>query len=69
MQLESIAIDDLKPYSKNARRHSTKQIDLLAKNIQEFGFTTPILIDKDNEIYKNIEKKFAPKKDDLKVPF
>jgi len=50
MQLESIAIDDLKPYSKNARRHSTKQIDLLAKNIQEFGFTTPILIDKDNEI-------------------
>ena len=50
MKIETIKLNDLKPYEKNQKLHPKKQIDLLKKNIEEFGFTTPILIDKNNEI-------------------
>jgi len=35
----------LKPYARNPRRHTDKQIDLLARGIEEFGFLIPVLID------------------------
>ena len=50
MQIERIHIADLKPYEKNAKTHPKKQIDLLAKNIERFGFTTPVLVDKHNSV-------------------
>lgn len=50
MKVIDIAIKDLKPYANNAKGHPKKQIELLAKNIQRFGFTTPILIDAKNEV-------------------
>lgn len=50
MQITNVRINDLKPYDKNARTHPKKQIDLLVKNIERFGFTVPVLIDKNNEI-------------------
>lgn len=36
---------DLKPYPRNARSHSKKQIRQIAESITRFGFTNPILID------------------------
>ena len=50
MQIVTKQIKDLKKYDKNAKKHPKSQIDLLVKNIERFGFTTPILIDKNNEI-------------------
>lgn len=50
MFIETLKISQLKTYDKNARTHPKKQIDLLAKNIQRFGFTVPVLVDKNNEI-------------------
>jgi DNA modification methylase len=50
MKIETISIKDVKLYEKNARTHPKEQIELLAKNIKRFGFTTPILIDKDNNL-------------------
>lgn len=41
---------DLVPYGRNARRHSDKQIDLIARSIRAFGFVNPILIDRDRNI-------------------
>lgn len=38
-------VDDLRPYPRNARTHSKKQIRQIADAITEFGFTNPILID------------------------
>ncbi len=35
----------LKPYPRNARTHSRKQIRQIAESITRFGFTNPILID------------------------
>lgn len=36
------------PYSKNARTHSSAQVDQIAKSIREFGFTNPVLIDEND---------------------
>ena len=41
---------DLVPYPKNSRTHSPKQIELIAKSIREFGFTSPILLADDGTI-------------------
>lgn len=40
----------LKPYGNNSRTHSRSQIQQIAKAIQEFGFTNPILVSDDFEI-------------------
>ena len=50
MEIVHIAISDITPYEKNAKSHPKKQVDLLAENITRFGFTTPCLIDKDNNL-------------------
>lgn len=42
--------DDLIPYEKNAKMHPPEQIDRLANGIKAFGWTQPIVIDKDNVI-------------------
>ena len=41
---------DLKPYARNARTHSAKQIAEIAVSIRAFGFNNPVLIDKDGGI-------------------
>ena len=46
--MKIVKIADLKPYPKNARTHSPKQIRQIAKSIKSFGFTNPVLVDKDN---------------------
>ena len=43
-------IDELKPFARNARTHSRKQIGQIAASIQRFGFTNPVLIDRDSTI-------------------
>ncbi|AXI43282.1 DNA methyltransferase [Sulfitobacter sp. SK011] len=41
----SMRIDALIPWAQNARTHSPKQIRQLARSIQTFGFTNPVLVD------------------------
>src|SRR5215207_6925805 len=38
-------IASLKPYARNARTHSKKQIHQIAASIAEFGYTSPVIID------------------------
>jgi DNA modification methylase len=40
----------LVPYERNARTHSPEQVSQLARSINEFGFTNPLLVDEDNRI-------------------
>src|SRR5690242_14280083 len=40
-----LPLEQLKPCPSNARRHSEQQLTLLAKNIREVGFTSPLLVD------------------------
>ncbi|MEM6411972.1 MAG: ParB N-terminal domain-containing protein, partial [Pseudomonadota bacterium] len=43
-------IDTLKPYARNARTHSKRQIEQIAASIEHFGFTNPILVDEEMTI-------------------
>jgi hypothetical protein len=49
-QIETIQIDELIPYIRNSRTHSDAQVAQIAASIKEFGFTNPVLIDKDGGI-------------------
>ncbi len=42
-------IEILNPYANNPRTHSNEQIDQLMESMREFGFTNPILADKDTK--------------------
>lgn len=44
------AISDLKPSPRNARTHSKKQIQQIAESIQQFGWTSPIVVDEAGRI-------------------
>lgn len=46
-KIEEIEIAKLKPYAKNAKKHGAAQVEKLKASIQEFGFLTPCLIDKE----------------------
>ena len=48
--IEYQPIDLLKPHPSNARTHSKQQIRQIAKSIREFGFTNPVLLDKNGSI-------------------
>ena len=50
MEIKQVKIVDLKPYDKNARTHSPKQVEEIARSIKVFGFTNPVLIDQKNMI-------------------
>lgn len=45
--LQEVAVEKLIPYERNAKIHGAEQIEKLKTSIQEFGFLTPCLIDKD----------------------
>ncbi|MEO6298264.1 MAG: DNA methyltransferase [Paracoccaceae bacterium] len=44
-KIEMLAPQDLRPWAKNARTHSKKQIRQIVASIRTFGFTNPVLID------------------------
>jgi len=48
--IEFRSIGSLKPYPRNARRHSRKQIRQIAESIRRFGFTNPVLVSDDGGI-------------------
>lgn len=50
LKIEYLPVDSLKPYSKNARKHSEKDIQAICNSIEEFGFSDPIGIWSDKNI-------------------
>lgn len=49
-KVQEVAVSKLVPYEKNAKVHGAEQIEKLQASIEEFGFLTPCLIDKDMNI-------------------
>ena len=45
--LRLVPPDRLRPWARNARTHSKKQLRQIADSIEAFGFTNPVLIDED----------------------
>jgi DNA modification methylase len=50
LHLEYLSIGSLTPYARNARTHSKKQIKQISESITQFGFTNPVLVDRENTI-------------------
>jgi DNA modification methylase len=50
LYIEQIPVEALRPYPRNARTHSNKQLRQIASSIQQFGFINPVLIDDDLQI-------------------
>lgn len=50
LAIEQRATSTLKPYARNARTHSKKQVKQIADSIQRFGFTNPVLVADDGSI-------------------
>lgn len=50
MNIEWVPLGDIKPYKNNAKKHGKKQIEILSKSLQEFGWQQPLVIDRSNTI-------------------
>lgn len=50
LKVEYRELTGLRPYDRNARTHSKKQVRQIADSIQRFGFTNPVLIANDDTI-------------------
>ena len=46
-KMQLVPISKLVPYANNARTHSPEQINKLRGSLREFGFVSPVIIDKD----------------------
>tara|TARA_Y100001973_G_C5175340_1_gene321546 strand:- start:908 stop:1576 length:669 start_codon:yes stop_codon:yes gene_type:complete len=66
MKIEEIKVSELEPYEKNTRTHSNEQISQLQKSINEFGFTNPILVDKEGGVIAGHGRLLAAKKMGMK---
>lgn len=48
MRVVDIAIKDIKPFERNAKKHDETQVKNVMQSIKEFGFAQPLVVDKDN---------------------
>ncbi len=59
-------IKELKPYKKNAKKHPKEQVERIANSIKEFGFTQPVIVDKNNCVIAGHGRILGAKKAGLK---
>ena len=50
MKVTTLKTSDIKPYKNNAKTHPKEQINGLVESINRFGFTQPLVIDKNNNL-------------------
>lgn len=62
MFVEQIDIENLIPFAKNSRTHGNAQVAQIAASICEFGFSNPVLIDKENGIIAGHGRVLAARK-------
>lgn len=53
------AIDNIKPYAQNAKIHEPAQVKKIAASIKEFGWTQPIVVDRDGIIIAGHGRRLA----------
>ena len=69
MKVETIAVEKLIPYARNAKLHSDAQVAQIAGSIREFGFNNPVLVDAENGIIAGHGRVLAARKLEMaKVP-
>lgn len=48
MNVQNMAIKDIKPFKRNAKKHDERQIKNVMESIRQFGIAQPLVVDKDN---------------------
>ncbi len=61
-QIRMVAIDALIPYARNARTHSDAQVAQIAASIVEYGWTNPVLTDRDKGVIAGHGRLMAARK-------
>ena len=62
LTIETVPVDRLIPYARNARTHDEGQVAQIAGSIAEFGFVNPILIDADGGVIAGHGRLMAARK-------
>lgn len=65
--IKEVETSELKPYKNNSRIHEESQVNQIAKSIEKFGFTQPILIDEKNTVLAGHGRLLAAQKLGLKT--
>lgn len=60
-KVQRVPLSELKPYSKNSKKHDSNQIKKLKMAIEKFGFTTPLIIDSNLNIIAGHGRAIAAK--------
>ena len=60
--VQEVTLEKLVPYVNNAKIHSEEQVTMIASSIREFGFLSPVLIDRDFNIIAGHGRVMAAKK-------
>lgn len=58
-KIEMRDIESISPYPGNAKIHEPKQVEKIAQSIREFGWTQPIIVDKDGVIIAGHGRRLA----------
>lgn len=61
-EVQEVTLDQLIPYVNNAKIHSDDQVTKIASSIREFGFLSPVLIDRNFNIIAGHGRVMAAKK-------
>lgn len=64
-RFEMVHIEQLIPYARNARTHSTEQINQLRSSLREFGFVNPVIVDKEFNIIAGHGRIMAAKEENV----
>ena len=66
-KMVEVSLSKLKPYANNAKTHGPEQVEKLKESINEFGFISPCLIDKEYNIIAGHGRVLAAKELGLKT--
>lgn len=61
-EVQEVTLEQLIPYVNNAKIHSDEQVTKIASSIREFGFLSPVLIDRNFNIIAGHGRVMAAKK-------
>lgn len=65
--VQEVDVSILRPYERNAKKHSDDQVAKLVESIREFGFISPCLIDKEMNVIAGHGRIMAAKKAGMKT--
>lgn len=66
-ELVEVTVTSLRPYERNAKIHGPEQIEKLKRSIEEFGFVSPCLVDRDMNIIAGHGRVMAAKELGMKT--